>query len=82
LLNRLIKVTLLNYTIARHYNTTSNLNYFLHYLRINKEQVSIILMQQIYKFIRKNNYLCEELAIYKDTRITLRELQKRTKQAY
>ncbi len=80
--DRSIKVTSLNYIIAKYNNTTSNLDYFSHCLRISKEQISIISMQQIYKLIRENGYLREELAIYKDTRTTFRELQKRFKKTY
>jgi len=77
-----MKITSLNYAIARYHDTTSNLNRFSHCLRINKEQVSIISMQRIDKLIRENDYLCEKLAMYKDTRTTLREVQERTKQAH
>jgi len=31
-------------------------------------------MQRIYELIQENDYLREELAMYKDTRTTLREL--------
>jgi hypothetical protein len=39
-------------------------------------------MQQIYKFTQENDYLREELAMYKDIRTTLRKLQKKFKQIY
>ncbi len=39
-------------------------------------------MQRIHELTRENGYLREELAMYKDTRTALRELQERTKQAH
>lgn len=69
-----MKITSLNYVIAKHHNIISNLNYFSYRLRISKKQISIILMERIHEFIRKNDYLRKELTMYKDIRTTLRKL--------
>jgi hypothetical protein len=79
---RPVEVTPLDHAIARHHGTTSNLDCLPHRLRISKEQVSATPMQRIHELTRENGYLREELAMYKDTRTALRELQERTKQAH
>ncbi len=39
-------------------------------------------MERIHDLTRENGYLREELAMYKDTRTALRDLQERSKQAH
>lgn len=39
-------------------------------------------MERIHDLTRENGYLREELAMYKDTRTALLDLQERTKQAH
>ncbi len=77
-----VKFTLLNYLIQQNYNTISNLNYLLYCLYISKQQTVFTSIERIYNFTQENSYFREELAIYKNTRTVLRDLQERSKQTY
>jgi len=77
-----VKFTSLNHVIQKHHDIISNLNYLSHRLRISKQQVAVTSMKRIHDFTRENDYLREELAMYKNTRTALRDLQEKTKQAH
>jgi len=82
LLDSLVELTSLNHVIQKHHDIISNLNYLSHRLRISKQQVVVTSMKRIHDLTRENDYLREELAMYKDTRIALQDLQEKTKQTH
>ncbi len=79
---RPVEITPLDHTIERHNGTTSNLDCLPHRLRISKQQTAVSPMQRIHELTRENGYLREELAMYKETRGALRDLQEKSKKAH
>ena len=74
------EITTLDHRIHTRGGTTSNLDCLPHRLKIDKKQPTSS-EQSIRELTRENGYLRQELALYKDIRLVLFDLQEKTKQA-